>query len=65
MDFFGYAPSTPVEWLVVAVLAAVAVIAVVAIIKGVARLVMGIIVAGSGIGLISAPAWGDALSRLF
>lgn len=65
MDFFGYTPSTPVEWLIVAGLALVAVFAVIALIKGVARKAMGIIITASALGLISAPAWGDVLSSIF
>lgn len=65
MDFFGYSPTTPVEWLIVAVLAIIAVVAVIALIKGVARKAMGLLITASALGLISAPAWGDALSSIF
>lgn len=60
-------PETPTQWLIAAGLAIVMVIAAVTIIKGVARLLSVLIMAGAGLGLISVPAWPgvDGLSSLW
>lgn len=60
-------PASPTQWLIAAGLAIVVLITVVTIIKGVARMISGIIMAGAGLGLISVPTWPgvDGLSSLW
>lgn len=50
-------PATGTQWLIAVVLAAIAVFAIIALIKGIARMVMGLIAGGAALGLISVPSW--------
>lgn len=60
-------PATPTQWLIAAGLAIVVLITIVTLIKGVSRMISGIIMAGAGLGLISVPTWPgvDGLSSLW